>query len=147
MNIVICETEDDLWFESVRVWDEIAIETLNHLIDQFHDHLRTIAALDGRSRNGHHRVEVLVISGHTTQEIRGMIEQEQETLTKFIDESDHFFHDESWETSTLKDRIHISRNIVLKLLESIQVKAGLMTPNGFPDDLPDELPEDVELQT
>jgi hypothetical protein len=71
-----------------------------------------------------------------------MIEQEQETITRFIDESDHFFHDEPCETSTLKDRIHIFRNIVLKLLESIRVKADLMTPNGFSD----ELPEDGELK-
>jgi hypothetical protein len=25
MNVAIYETEDDLWFEAVRVWDEIAI--------------------------------------------------------------------------------------------------------------------------
>jgi hypothetical protein len=76
MNVAICEIEDDLWFEAVRVWDEIAIYTVNHLINEFHDRLRTVAALNGRSRNVHHHIEALVIAGHTTQKIREMIKQE-----------------------------------------------------------------------
>jgi hypothetical protein len=131
MIISNCKTPDDLWNEAKRVWDAIPIEVVNKLIDSFHLRLRAVAALDGKSLNGHQKVQSMLKGGHSVPEIREMMKEENRLLQRFLEESQSLFELESWKIDNLTDRTVSSFEIIELLPEAIRQKVRLMIPQNW----------------
>jgi hypothetical protein len=129
MTVSNCTNEDQLWAEAQAAWDLITIEEVNRTVDSFQDRLRAVAALDGQTLNGHRAVQQLVKAGHTIDEIREMVQNQESHIHGFIGESEHLFEAEPWEPDREDFQIRESRRIVQILPEIMRRKVVLMIYN------------------
>jgi hypothetical protein len=124
------KTSEDLWTAAQLAWNEITIEEINHLIEDFDNRLKCVEALGGQSLNGHRDVQRMLRTGHTIEEIQIMREEEHSRLSRFIDLSNQFFEPESWRGITCEERIRNSIEIVTTVLpEAVQQKVGMTEKN------------------
>jgi hypothetical protein len=131
MIVSNCKTPDDLWNEAKRVWEAIPITVVNNVIDSFHERLRAVSALDGKSLNGHQKVQSMVKGGHSVPEIREMRKEENRLIQRFLNESQSLFELESWEIENSIDRKVTSIKIIQLLPEAIRQKVRLMMPDDW----------------
>jgi hypothetical protein len=126
MDISNCTTLNNLWDEAQRVWNEITIEEVNSLIESFENRIRSVAALDGLPLNGHQGGRSLIKSGCTVNHVRQLIAQETKLKMTFIEQSNTFFENESWERERFNELIDRSKEIIQVLPEAMRKKVNLI---------------------
>jgi hypothetical protein len=114
-----CETPNDIRLQAQAVWNGITMDEVNTFIDSFTTHVRTVAALDGQSPNGHRNVQVMLTRGYIIDRIRQMRAQEQQILRRFVDESQYLLETEVWEETKLEGLFDRCKKILKILPETM----------------------------
>jgi hypothetical protein len=130
-----CGNADQLWNAAQEVWDAIPMETVNELIDSVDRRLRSVAALDGQSLNGHRNVQIMVKAGQSVETIRALRAAEEELIQTFIENSQQLFEHESWEDENAIRLFEMSKQIIEKLPEAMRRKVRRMMPRTYKEEI------------
>ena len=119
-------TQDELWLQVQRIWDEITIDEINNLVDSFRSRLMAVIALHGESFNGHSDVRRLLEEGYRPDEISALHEEENGIVQRFVELSRQFFGQAGWNTVRCEEVLQESMDIIRQLLEKIREKMKMI---------------------
>ena len=119
-------TEDELWEQVQRVWNEITIDQINNLVESFRLRLLAVIALHGESLNGHNDVRRMLADGFRPDEISALHEEEKGIVQQFMELSRGFFGRDGWNTITCQEVYQESIDIVQQLPRKTREKLKMI---------------------
>ena len=119
-------TQDELWVQVQRIWDEVTIDEINNLVDSFRSRLMAVIALHGESLNGHSDVRRLLEEGYRPDEISALHEEEKGIVQRFVELSRQFFGQAGWNTVRCEEVLQESMDIIRQLPEKSREKMKMI---------------------